>query len=62
MNNRKTIYDSSIKRPKGSGEANLSTFGYLFSEIIQYNQSKKRNVEQELQKLGENIGKNSGIF
>lgn len=44
--NKKTIYEKSVKRPRPDG--NLSTFGYLFSEIIQYQMSKKRNVEHEL--------------
>ncbi|KRX04924.1 hypothetical protein PPERSA_06558 [Pseudocohnilembus persalinus] len=54
--NKKTVYDKSIKQPlRQNNEVNLSTFGYLISEYIQYTMNKKRNIEQELQKFGESI-------
>lgn len=49
-----TIYDRNLKITKS--ETNFSTFAYLFSEIIQYHQSRQRNIEDELEKMGFNIG------
>lgn len=52
--NKKSIYDRNLKiiRP----EINLSTFNYFLSEIMQYYLSNSRNLDDELEKLGESIG------
>ncbi|KAL4446532.1 hypothetical protein ABPG74_005470 [Tetrahymena malaccensis] len=54
MSQIKKIADKQIKVQKP--DANLSTFGFLLSSIIQYHSSKKRNVEDELKSMGEGIG------
>ena len=52
--NKKSIFDRNLKisRP----DINLSTFNYLLSQIIQYYLSNSRNLDDELEKLGESIG------
>lgn len=52
--NKKSIFDRNLKitRP----DINLSTFNYFISEIMQYYLSNSRNLDDELEKLGENIG------
>ena len=45
--------------PKGKAELNLSTFAFLFSEIIQYNQTRVQNIgelERRLEDLGHGVG------
>lgn len=54
MNATKKAGEKSIRVP--SSELNLSTFGFLFSSIISYHASKKRNVEKELIAMGESVG------
>ena len=52
--NKRTIYDKSLK-PRS--EMNLSTFSFLFSEIINYYlTSKTLDIEADLMSLGESIG------
>ena len=50
----KSILDKNLKviRP----EINMSTFNYFLSEIMQYYLTNSRNLDDELEKLGENIG------
>lgn len=51
---KKTIFDRNLKisRP----EVNLSTFNYLLSQIVQYYLANSRNLNDELEKLGESMG------
>lgn len=58
-----SIYDRSLHSPRG--EVSLSAFAFLFSEIVQYSQSRVESVAElmsRLEELGYSIGQKSIEF
>ncbi|XP_064386902.1 trafficking protein particle complex subunit 5-like [Halichondria panicea] len=52
-----SVYDKPL--PKGKSEINLSTFAFLFSEVVQYNHGRVTSLTQlheKLSELGHHVG------